>query len=145
MITVSSIANASKGELLCITYELLLEQIKLAIETESSEQKKYLDKGIRIIRMLVEDLNFEIELSNELFRIYVYVQGLLIQGKSVEKLEEAYRLIDKIYQAFKKIAEEEVDKKSSIQNAEVIYAGLTYGKNEVKETVVKDYNRGFKA
>ena len=145
MITVSTIANASKGELLCITYELLLEQIKLAIESEASEQKKYLDKGIRIIRMLVEDLDFEIELSNELFRIYVYVQGLLIQGKSVEKLEEAYHLIDKIYQAFKKITEEESDKKSSIQNAEIIYAGLTYGKNEVKETVIKDYNRGFKA
>lgn len=145
MITVSNVANASRGELLCMTYELLLEQIELAIKSESSEQKKYLDKGIRIIRMLVGDLNFEIELSNELFRIYVYVQGLLIQGKSVEKLEEAYRLICKIYEAFKKIAEEEVDKRSSIQNAEIVYAGLTYGKNEVKEMVIKDYNRGFKA
>lgn len=145
MITVSNVANASRGELLCMTYELLLEQIELAIESESSEQKKYLDKGIRIIRMLVGDLDFEIGLSNELFRIYVYVQGLLIQGKSVEKLEEAYRLVHKTYEAFKKITEEEVDKRSSIQNAEVIYAGLTYGKNEMKEMIIKDHNRGFKA
>lgn len=145
MITVSNIAQASRGELLCITYELLLEQIELAIQSQSNEQKKYLEKGIQIIRMLVGDLDFEIALSAELFRIYIYVQGLLIQGKSVEKLEEAYRLIYKIYEAFKKITEEEVDKQSSIQNAEIIYAGLTYGKNEMKETVIKDYNRGFKA
>lgn len=145
MVTVASIAQASRGELLCLTYELLLEQIKLAIESEADEQKRYIDKGIRIIRMLVGDLNFEIELSSELFRIYVYVQGLLIQGKSIEKLQEAYGLIEKIYEAFKKITQEERDKKVSIQNAEMIYAGLTYGKNEVQEMVLKDHNRGFKA
>ena len=145
MITVSNVAQASRGELLCMTYELLLEQIEQAIKSEVPERKKYLDKSIQILRMLVGDLDFEIPLSSELFRIYVYVQGLLIQGKTVKKLEEAYRLVNKIYEAFKKITEEDCDKKSSIQNAEVIYAGLTYGKNQINETVLTDSNRGFKA
>lgn len=144
MITVSNIANASRGELLCITYELLLEQIEIAIKSEGNKRKKHLEKGIQIIKMLVGDLDFEIPLSTELFRIYVYVQGVLIQAKTNQKLEEAYGLIHKIYEAFKKIAEEEVNKKPSIQNAEVIYAGLTYGKAEIKEMIVQDYNRGFK-
>lgn len=145
MITVSNIANASKGELLCITYELLLEQIKMATQSEGEERKVYVEKGIRIIKMLVGDLDFGIPLSNELFRIYVYVQGILIQAKTNQKLEEAYHLIHKIYEAFKKITEEEIDKKPSIQNAEAIYAGLTYGKEDIKETILQDYNRGFKA
>lgn len=145
MVTVSKIANASRGELLCITYELLLEQIEMAIKGEMSERKKHLEKGIQIIRMLVGDLDFEIPLSNELFRIYVYVQGLLIQAKTNQKLEEAYGLVHKIYEAFKKNAEEEVDKRPSIENAEVVYAGLTYGKADIREITVQDYNRGFKA
>lgn len=145
MITVSNVVNASRGELLCITYEILLENIDQAIKSECGEQKRYLDKGLQIIRMLVEDLDFEIPLSVELFRIYIYVQGLLIQGKKVEKLEEAYRLLYKIYEAFKKITEEEINKRPSMQNAEMIYAGLTYGKNEMKETIIRDYDRGFKA
>lgn len=145
MITVSNIANASRGELLCITYELLLEQIKMATKSEGEERKGYVEKGIYIIKMLVGDLDFEIPLSSELFHIYVYVQGLLIQAKTNQKLEEAYGLIHKIYEGFKKITEEEIDKKPSIQNAETIYAGLTYGKEDIKETILQDYNRGFKA
>lgn len=144
MITVSNIANASRGELLCITYELLLEQIEMAIKSEENERKKHLEKGVQIIKMLVGDLDFEIPLSAELFRIYVYVQGILIQGKTNQKLKEAYDLIHKIYEAFKKITSEEINKKPSMENAEMIYAGLTYGKTEIKETIVQDYNRGFK-
>ena len=145
MITVSNIANASRGELLCITYELLLEQIEMAMKSEKDKRKKHVEKSVQIIKMLVGDLDFKIPLSTELFRIYVYVQGLLIQAKTNEKLEEAYRLVHKIYEAFKKITEEEVNKKPSIQNAEVIYAGLTYDKTNIKETSVQSYNREFKA
>ena len=145
MITVSNVANASRGELLCITYELLLEQIEMAIKSEENERKKHLEKGIQIIKMLVGDLDFEIPLSAELLRIYVYVQGILIQAKTNQKLEEASDLIHKIYEAFKKITSEEINKKPSMENAEMIYAGLTYGKTEIKETIVQDYNRGFKA
>lgn len=146
MITVSNIANASRGELLCITYELLLEQIELAISSEDLEARKpYIEKAIKIIHMLVGDLDFSIELSHELFRIYVYVQGLLINAKHNDKLQEAYRLIHKIYEGYKKVSEEEESKRPSMANAEAIYAGLTYGKQSVNEITMGDHNRGFKA
>ena len=77
MITVSNVVNASKGELLCITYELFLEQIELAKKSEEpAGRKQAIQKAIKIIQMLVKDLNFEYELSKELFSLYVYVQGL---------------------------------------------------------------------
>lgn len=146
MITVSNIVNASRGELLCITYELLLERIELAIKSEEAdERKKHIYKAIEVVQMLAGDLDFEIELSKELFRIYVYVQGLLINAKENDKLEEAYKLIDKIYQAYKKITEEEVNKRPSMQNTEAIYAGLTYGKSSINEMTIGGENRGFKA
>lgn len=145
MVTVSTIANASRGDLLCMTYELLLEHIQKAEETQGEVRKTHLSKGIKIIQMLVEDLDFEIDLSKELFRIYVYVQGVLIQAKTGEKIQEAYQLIYKIYEAFKKVAQQETDKSPSIQNAEIIYAGLTYDKGNMTEISLQEYNRGFKA
>lgn len=146
MVTVSNIVNASRGELLCITYELLLEQIELATKNEEAEKRKnHINKAIEIIQMLVQDLDFEIELSKELFRIYVYVQGLLVNAKKNDKLEEAYKLINKIYEAYKKITAEEESKKPSMQNAEAIYAGFTYGKNSINEVTIGGEDRGFKA
>ena len=146
MITVSNIANASRGELLCITYELLLEQIELATKSENLEERKaYIQKALKIIHMLVDDLDFNIELSHELFRIYVYVQGLLVTNKTNERLQEAHHLIHKIYEAYKKVSQEEEGKKPSITNAETVYAGFTYGKQSVNEFTMGDHNRGFKA
>lgn len=144
-ITVSRVANASRGELLCITYELLLERIKNAGQKEGEERKIESKKAIEIIQMLVADLDFNIEISKELFRIYVYVQGLLIQSKAREGFDEAYKLIEKLYVAFKEIAEKEEQSKPSIQNAEVIYAGMTYGKNNLNEISLGSNKRGFEA
>ncbi|MBE6023025.1 MAG: hypothetical protein E7231_07305 [Cellulosilyticum sp.] len=147
MVTVSNIVNASRGELLCITYELLLEQIELAIKSEEIEERVRLtQKAIKILQMLVGDLDFTIELSKELFRIYVYVQGQLIKGKKeTEALKEAYKLIQKIYEGYKKITKEEECKKPVMQNTETIYAGLTYGRETLNEMAMGEINRGFKA
>ncbi|WP_054742739.1 flagellar protein FliS [Cellulosilyticum ruminicola] len=144
-ITVCSVVNASRGELLCITYELLLERIKSAGQKEGKERKIESKKAIEIIQMLVADLDFEIEISKELFKIYVYVQGLLIQSKTSEGFEEAYKLIEKLYTAFKEITEREEQSKPSMQNAEVIYAGMTYGRNNLNEISLESNRRGFEA
>lgn len=145
MITVSSVANASRGQLLCITYELLLEKIELAKQKEGKARTVEAKKAIDIVQMLVGDLDFNIAISKELFRIYVYVQGLLVQSKYTEKLEEAYKLIEKLYVAFKEITKNEAQNKPSIQNAEVIYAGMTYGKNDLNEMSLGSNKRGFEA
>lgn len=148
MITVSNVVNATKGQLLCITYELLLEKIELAKQKEGQERKIESKKAIDIIQMLAGDLDFKVPISRDLFKIYVYVQGLLIQGKDLHKLEEAYNLIEKIYVGFKEaVKQEEIEKTGtpSIQNAEVIYAGMTYGKGNLNEISLGNNNRGFEA
>lgn len=146
MITVSNVVNASRGELLCITYELLLEQIELATKNSNEdERKKYTKKAIEIVQVLVGDLDFQYDISKELFRIYVYVQGLLVNAKNNEVLEEAYKLINKLYEGFKVVTKEEEGKKPSMENAEKVYAGLTYGKGCMNEVSLGNENRGFKA
>lgn len=145
MITVSSVANATRGELLCITYEILLENIKLAQLEVGEKRKDKLKKGVEVIQLLTEDLDFEIALSKELFSLYVYVQGLLVKDKSEEEIDRAYSIIDRIYQSFLEISKNEMSSGPSMQNAEVVYAGMTYGRDDLNEISLKDVTRGFKA
>ena len=144
MITVANIVNACPGRLLCITYEILLEHIKQAAQSELEDRQHHLDKANEALKLLTSTLDFKIALSKELFRIYVYVQGLLVSNTKNEKLEEAYRLVYKLYEAYEQITKDE-EGKPSMQNAEAIYAGMTYGTNDINEIYLGSNNRGFKA
>lgn len=145
MVTVSNVVNASPGRLLCITYEILLEEIKKAQIETAQDRKRALKKAVEIIQMLVGDLNFEIDMAKDLFKIYVYVQRLLIQNPDEKILEEAYRLIKMLHNAYEEISKEEGLGEPALVNAEVIYAGMTYGKADVNEVSFNNINRGFKA
>jgi len=146
MVTVSAIANASQGELLCITYELFLYNIEEALKIDGEEREEHIYMALEVIKTLVQDLNFEVPITNELFRLYIYVQGILLTYKVTnEKLEHAYKIIEPLYKGFSEIAQKGEQTSPSMKNIETIYAGLTYGKNDLNEMVIGDSNRGFKA
>lgn len=146
MITVSSIANASEVELLCKTYEILMEDIKESIGKDYLERVKYIEHAKKVLKVLSGNLDFKYELANDLFDIYIYIQNLLINSFKIDsKLEEAYKLIDTIYQGYLQNEKNEKIKKPSIANAQSVYAGMTYGKGQLSEFTLEDNNRGYKA
>ena len=146
MITVSNVANASPGELLCMTYEILLHHIQEAISTKGKVKEEHVSQAIEVIKQLVGDLNFEIPITRDLFKLYVYVQNLLVNHQyHIQGLEQAYQLIHTIYDGYKEITQKEVNKKPAMQNIESVYAGMTYGKGKLNEIVMTDINRGYHA
>lgn len=146
MITVSSVANASQGELLCIVYELLLKRFNQIKVSEGKARKKHIEEAVYIIKTLVEALNFEIDMAHDLFKLYVYVQGLLLAyDVKNDKVEEAYEIIYKLYKGFKEAAIKEKNSAPSMKNVQEVYAGMTYNKGQLNEIVVEGINRGFKA
>ncbi|WP_180270791.1 flagellar protein FliS [Sporanaerobium hydrogeniformans] len=145
MVTVSRVANATRGELLCITYEILLENIKLAIEQQETREI-YLKKAIETLHVLAEGLNLEYALAGEILRLYIYVQGLLLTYKVTDKeLEEAYFIIRSLLEGYQEVCKHQTETQVSMQNTETVYAGITYGRTELDEIVLTDSNRGFKA
>lgn len=139
----NNLSQSTKMELLNTTYVLLLDTIKKAIECEK-ERVFHVDYARDILRHLMENLNFKVEISKDLFRLYVYVQGLLINGyKHVDKLEEAHKLIMIIYDAYN-----EIDLKGQIilnQGQSKIISGLTYGKGYLNEMIINDNSKSFEA
>lgn len=139
-------ANASPGELLCMTYEILLHHIQEAISTKGKVKEEHVSQAIEVIKQLVGDLNFEIPITRDLFKLYVYVQNLLVNHQyHIQGLEQAYQLIHTIYDGYKEITQKEVNKKPAMQNIESVYAGMTYGKGKLNEIVMTDINRGYHA
>ena len=136
MITPTHVAGATDAQLICITYELFLEAIK----------DKNIKQAKKILNVLTENLNFEVELAHNLFNLYVYIQNILINHyKEDSKLEEAYELIEMIYKGYIEIAKESKVVANTMVNAQTVYAGMTYGKGYLNEIMVESPDRGFKA
>lgn len=152
MITPSQVANATQGQLLKITYDLLLESLdnikKYASEETTKEIGQETNRARQILQTLIDTLDFSQEISNDLLRVYTYVNGLLIKTLMAYDellIDEAKVLINELMEGWEGAIAKERQAPKVMDNAQQVYAGLTYGKNDLNESVLDDNNRGFKA
>ncbi len=149
MITVATVAHATEAELICLTYERFLETIEEAMQEEGSTKKHKLEKAREILVVLTENLDLENTIAKQLFQLYTYIQGALIRGyKDNESLKEAHQLVELIHTGYKEVhaqlASQPVQA-TSIQNAQNVYAGMTYGKGCLNEVTLEEKDRGYRA
>lgn len=146
------IAQASRGDLLLINYELLLLAIregKAAIETGAQgDGEKAIQHANRLLRELIDTLDFRYDISRDLMAIYLYVSKQLITASvrmDIRALTEAEGILDSLYIGWQEANKKAGGAKPVIANAQKVYAGLTYGKGTLNESVDVDRSRGFKA
>lgn len=150
-ITAVQIANATPGQLICITYQLILEQIGIAKKSKGKDEKahkKAVERAQKFLRELMDALDFQHEISLQLMELYLYVNKLLIQSmikEDEEPLAEAEKILHTLLSGWEEVAQQEEGKEAVMQNTQQVYAGLTYGKGNLNESVVGNQNRGFKA
>lgn len=146
MITPAHVVEATDAQLICITYELFLEAIHKALGKNDKGRAESINHAKDVLGVLTENLNFEVPLSHNLFNLYVYIQNILINHyKEDDQLKEAYELIEIIYKGYTQVAKESEEVVSTINNAQTVYAGMTYGKGYLNEVMIEQPNRGFKA
>lgn len=152
MITASQVANATRGQLLRITYDLLLESLdnvkKHAKDQSEKEFGIAVARSRQILQELIDTLDFKQEMAQDLLSIYVYINGLLI--KSLMRyndalVEESKGLINQLLEGWDGATSNDTASIKVMNNAQQVYAGLTYGRNDLNESVLDDKNRGFKA
>lgn len=143
------IVAAGRKELVLIHFEMILEELKSVDESIKNQNDEELKQAsqvtLELLKKLVEALDFRYEVSFYLLKLYQKINRDIINGKRLRDrgyLKQARRLLEDIKQIF---ASAELENDTPlVQNREVLYAGLTYGKdNQLKESVeYKD--RGFK-
>jgi len=144
------IVNAGRGELLIINYEMLLAQIDDAVEAINVDDHEEFGKSMinahKLLRELSSSLDFQYDISKELMSIYIYVNKKLIDASISESeadLVEASKILGVLLQGWKLTDYEE--EAPIIINGQKVYAGLTYGKNDLNEMVENEPNRGYRA
>lgn len=146
------IAQASRSDLVVILYDIACEYIDDALAEDCScgntteKQMEAIRNCGRVIDLLIKGLNFQYEISNQLFQIYLYLKRELIKcmaHKDKEKLAHIKELIGKLRTSFYEVSKTDTSG-PLMKNSQQIYSGLTYSSigssNEMAEVVT---NRGF--
>ena len=149
---VRRIVNASPTQLVVITYEIALDYI--------SEAKRYLEEGDdkefrnnlslahEFVQQLTSNLDMSYDISWELMSIYLYTGKLLSQsGASNETihLDNASEILNNLLTSWHELEKLDGIESPALENAQQVFAGLTYGRDGLDEFVMDDNSRGFKA
>ena len=135
------ISQANKSELVVIVYEMLLTYIEEAKTAHADGDAELFTELLRkvegCIRELMSSLHMEYALAGNLLSLYVYAVKLLSKAKlhnSTKELIEVEKMMRKLHDAFATISKEDVSD-PVMENTQAVYAGLTYGKNQLMESM----------
>lgn len=147
-ITTARVVNSSQLELVTLSYEVILDNLKTSLNNINEIDLK-ISKAF--LKDLSNALDMKYEISKNLKQLYNYVDELLVsceisndENRKSEYLNESIKIITKLYDAYNKIVNDQNEKEKVMENTDAIYSGLTYGMNGLNETVVGKYNRGLK-
>ena len=103
-------------------------------------------KASKCINDLLESINYEYELAFPLMRIYMFMNKELSVASAtndVETVRKINALFVKMKESFLEVAKQDTSA-PVMQNTQPVFAGLTYGRNSLNESLAGDQNRGFK-
>jgi len=145
------ITNATPGRLTIISYELLIDYInELKEYIDQKETNKFyvaMKTTEKILNELKDSLDMSYDIASELMNLYLFVQSKLSQASikfSIEPLQEAEKVLQILLVGWEEAFKEEKQSKI-MKNTQQVYAGLTYGKGVLNESLTNNTGRGFKA
>ncbi len=131
------ISQANQSQLVVILYELFFYYIEEAEnlygQKDGSGFKVELGKAHSCLNELIGSLHMEKPLAQTLLKFYFYVSariGASIGSRTLEPLKDAKRLMLRLYEIYKKDAENDTSE-PVMGKTQTVYAGLTYGKNDL--------------
>lgn len=146
------ITQANKTQLIVILYEMLLSYLEEAQEAHKNADRAGFREAIRkargCLKELTASLHFEYEPAMNLLQLYLYANREMAMAdirNSMEELEHVRMIITKLHAAYQEISSQDTSE-PVMANIQTVYAGLTYGKNDLTENLAdQGSNRGFRA
>ncbi|MCR4656381.1 MAG: flagellar protein FliS [Lachnospiraceae bacterium] len=144
------ITQANASEIVVIVYDIAEQYIKDALKSyDEGDYEAYranCQSACRCVEDLLQALDYSYELAFPLMRLYVFINreiSLASVKNKTEGLLNARGLLISLRDAFAQVAKQ--DKSPSVMgNTQAVYAGLTYGKNQLNESVNDTLNnRGY--
>jgi len=144
------ITQANRTQLVVIVYEMLLvylEDAKRAHEAGSEDEYvRNLDLARECIGQMRTGLNFKYGVAKNLFSIYCFADRELAKNRysrKADNLDVLQTIFTKLHDAYYTVSTRDTSK-PLMDNIQSVYAGLTYGRTDVNETVTNyDAGRGY--
>lgn len=143
------ITQASRTELVVITYEMFLTYIGDAKEDLSKEDQKGFRLNIQrargCLKELMDSLNYDYEFAGTLLSLYVYISKQLVMAdlhNDPLPLDETVKIISNLRDAYAQICDTDTSG-PVMENTQTVNSGLTYSKTGLNVSVSGTDNRGF--
>lgn len=144
------ISQAKASEIIVIIYELFDKYTEDALADYNNEDysgfNHNLEAAINCVQDLCDALDFSYELANPLMKIYAYVKkeiSLMMIRRKTDNLEAVRKQMGELKKSFEELAKND-SSEAVMQNTQTVYAGLTYGKGSLNESIANNSsNRGY--
>lgn len=145
------ITQANRSELVVILYDLILTSLDEARELFEKDDKegfkRELSRAQKGLRELMATLDMQYDISKQLMPLYLYANRQFVDAlrtKKTEPLDDAELVLKPLAKSFREVAKED-SSAALMEHTQQVYAGLTYGKGTLNETILSGHSRGFKA
>ena len=146
------VSQANKTQLVVIIYEMLLDYLQDAKDAHTKGERELFESNLykaeNCIRELMASLHMEYAPAGNLLSLYVYAVKELsraILHNSIEEVVFVEKMMKKLHDAYESVSREDTSS-PVMENTQSIYAGLTYGKNQLMESLSNEGSlRGIRA
>ena len=141
------ISQANQSGLVVILYEMYLAYLDDARQAANDKVKlrESLRRARGCVDELIRSLDFRYAPANHLLQLYIYVIKEMAGADarcSVEPLKICRKIMTELLSAYREVSRQDTSP-PIMENTQTVYAGLTYGKGELTESLSHQGNRGF--
>ena len=144
------LSQCNSGGMIVIIYEIgfaYMHDVRTAYEAGNHDEMKASSrKAQNVLDELMGSLNFAYEMSNNLYSLYMFCKNELarvLYENRLQGLEEAEKIMRRLSPSFAEAAKSDTSA-PIMSNTQQIYAGMTYGRNQLNENDMNyDNQRGF--
>ena len=145
------ISQANKTQLVVILYDMVLTYLKdslNAFEKKNIEEyKKNIQNAKDCIDELINSLDFNYQPAQVLRGLYFFYKRELTTAAVQQKKESVIsvmKMVQELREAYEEVSRQDTSA-PVMENAQTVYAGLTYGKNSLNVNLSdQGTNRGFR-
>lgn len=144
------ITQCNRGGMIVVIYDIFFAYVKDGEDAFSRKENEAFKESVRkagnCVDELIRALDFKYPIAKELYSLYVFVKEALSKTMvkhNLEDLKHAKMVMENLRDAFREAAKQD-SSQPLMQNAQQVYAGMTYGKHDLTETYqVPETSRGF--
>lgn len=143
------LSQCNRGQLIAVMYDIYFafeEDVRQSAESDDfSGYKDGIHRMQNVLMELISSLDHKYPISGRLHSLYQYCSNELSRALyeyRLDGVDAARRVMEPLGDAFHQVAAQD-QSAPLMDNVQQVYAGMTYGRNDLTENCVEDRNRGF--